>query len=158
MSLLKIHRVPRNPDSDHRTIMITDNWRHKSFTIHYYKTKITIDASYMHLANHYEPYCDFFMVGSSIIRDSSASRQGDRDKLRIALERVDHMLDVGSGYTYHESRVNELFYFKQLNKKEIILEKLYEFMASIVPSKLSKKQREIIDKHNLYYLTNKKEK
>jgi hypothetical protein len=156
MSLLKIHRVPRNPDSDHRTIMITDRWRHKSFTIHYYKTKITIDASYFHLANHYEPYCEFFMVGSSILKESSALK--DRHKLRIALERVDHMLDVGSGYTYHKSRVNELFYFKQLNKKEIILEKLYEFMASIVPSKLSEKQREIIDKHNLYYLTNKKEK
>lgn len=158
MSLLKIHRVPRNPDLDHRTIMITDRWRHKSFIIHYYKTKITIDASYFHLANHYEPYCDFFMVGSSILKDSPASRQSDRDKLRIALERVDQMLDVGSGYTYHESRINELLCVKQLNKKEIILEKLYEFMASIVPSKLSKKQREIIDKHNLYYLTNKKEK
>lgn len=155
MSLLTIYRVPRNPESDHRTIMITDRWRHKSFIIHYYKTKITIDASYMHLANHYEPYCDFFMVGSSILKDSPASRQGDRDKLRIALERVDQMLDVGSGYGYHKSKENEIFYARELSKKQVLLEKLYEFMASIIPSKLNKKQKEIIHKHELYYLTNK---
>lgn len=107
MSLLTIHRVPRNSTSDHRTIVITDNWRHKSFTIHYYKTKITIDASYMHLANHYEPYFDFFMVGSSILRESSVSRKSDSEKLRIALERVDQMLDVGSGYSYHKSKEKE---------------------------------------------------
>ena len=35
MSLLTIYRVPRNPESDHRTIMITDRWRRKSFIIHY---------------------------------------------------------------------------------------------------------------------------
>lgn len=110
MSLLTIHRVPRNPTSDHRTIVITDKWRHKSFTIHYYKTKITIDASYLHLANHYEPYCDFFMVGSSILKETSVLRKSDRDKLRIALERVDQMLDVGSGYSYHKSKeVDRLF-------------------------------------------------
>jgi hypothetical protein len=158
MSLLTIHRVPRNPTSDHRTIVITDKWRHKSFTIHYYKTKITIDASYLHLANYYEPYCDFFMVGSLIRKDSPASRQGDRHKLRIALERVDQMLDVGSGYSYHKSKENELFFARELSKKQVLLEKLYEFMASIIPSKLNKKQKEIIHKHELYYLTNKKEK
>ncbi|MDY0389061.1 MAG: hypothetical protein RBT65_18460 [Methanolobus sp.] len=158
MSLLTIHRVPRSPTSDHRTIMITDRWRRKSFIIHYYKTKITIDASYLHLASRYEPYCDFFMVGSSILRESSVSRKSDRDKLRIALERVDQMLDVGSGYSHHESNINELLCVKELNKKQIILEKLYEFMASIIPSKLSKTQKEIMHKHGLYYLTNKKEK
>ncbi len=105
MSLLTIHRVPRNPNSDHRTIIIKDEWMHKSFIIHYYKTKTTIDASYFHIANHYRPYCEFFMVGSSILKESSALK--DRHKLRYALERVDQMLDVGAGYSYHKSKETE---------------------------------------------------
>lgn len=105
MSLLTIHRVPRNPNSDHRTIIIKDEWMHKSFIIHYYKTKTTIDASYFHIANHYRPYCEFFMVGSSVLKESSALK--DRHKLRDALERVDQMLDVGAGYGCHKSKETE---------------------------------------------------
>ena len=127
--LVTIKLIRKQPNSDHRTIMIDWPYTGKQFTIFYYEKRITISGIYSKSKSHYNPIADFFHVSTILERSVS------RDWFRIALERIENMLDVGSGYSAHESNLEARFNYARAERLQIKLEKLEEQISRIKPRK-----------------------